>query len=120
MEHKRLRHTGEEVKAKKVTSSGVRVRARDTCTRETGLLDEVQAQRERRGADDAALLSDIGRFFSATAASVGIDALSPTEYRPPFRRLPNRHGERHKQRAEASPSPTRDRKNTRTDSTLFS
>lgn len=34
MEHKRLRHTGEEVKAKKVTSSGVRVRSRDTCVRE--------------------------------------------------------------------------------------
>ena len=84
MEHKRLCHMGEGVKAKKVTSSGVRVRSRDTCARETGLLDEVQAQRERRGADDAALLSDIGRFFSATAASVGIDALSPTEHRPPF------------------------------------
>ena len=36
------------------------------------------------GADDAALLSDIGRFFSATAASTGIDTQSPTEHRPPF------------------------------------
>jgi len=30
------------------------------------------------------LLSNIGRFFSATAASAGIDALSPTEHRHPF------------------------------------
>jgi len=52
-------------------------------TRETP-LGEVQAQRERRGADGAALLSDIVHFFSATAASPGIDALSPTEHRPPF------------------------------------
>ena len=37
MEHKRLRHTGEEVKAKKVTSSGVRVRSRDTCAHEKRL-----------------------------------------------------------------------------------
>ena len=37
MEHKRLRHTGEEVKAKKATSSGVRVRSRDTCAREKRL-----------------------------------------------------------------------------------
>jgi len=93
--------------------------ARHVRTRETPLSAE-RSQSEGRGADDAALLSDIGRFFSATAASAGIDALSPTEHRPPFRRLPNRHGERHKRRAEASPSPTRNRKNTRTVSTLFS
>ena len=34
MKHKRLRHMGEGVKAKKVTSSGVRVRSRDTCALE--------------------------------------------------------------------------------------
>ena len=37
MKHKRLRHMGEGVKAKKVTSSGVRMRSRDTCAREKRL-----------------------------------------------------------------------------------
>lgn len=37
MKHKRLCHTSEGVKAKKVTSSGVRVRSRDTCAREKRL-----------------------------------------------------------------------------------
>ena len=83
MKHKHLRHMGEGVKAKKATSSGVRVRSRDTCAHEKRLSAQ-SAQSEGRGADDAALLSDLGRFFSATAASAGIDALSPTEHRPPF------------------------------------
>lgn len=34
MKHKRLRHMGEEVKAKKATSSGVRVRSCNTCAHE--------------------------------------------------------------------------------------
>ena len=74
---------GEGVKAKKVTSSGVRVRSRETCAREKRLSAQSD-HKVKRGSHDAALLSDIGRFFSATAASAGIDALSPTEHRPPF------------------------------------
>ena len=58
---------GEEVKAKKATSSGARVRSRDKCAREK----HRSAQRDHKvegGADDAALLSNIVRFFSAPAA----------------------------------------------------
>ena len=58
---------GEGVKAKKVTSSGVRVRSRDTCAREKRLSAQSD-HKVKGGADDAALLSNIGRFFSATAA----------------------------------------------------
>lgn len=67
MKYKRLRHMGEEVKAKKTTSSGVRMRAREECAREK----HRSAQRDHKvkgGADDAALLSGIVRFFSARAA----------------------------------------------------
>ena len=84
MEHKRLRHMGEGVKAKKSNFEwGARAIARHVRTRETPLSAE-RSQSEGRGADDAALLSNIGRFFSATAVSAGIDALSPTEHRPPL------------------------------------
>ena len=74
---------GEGVKAKKATSSGVRVRARDKCAREKHL----SAQRDHKvkgGADDAALLSNIVRFSPLRRHSVNIDALSPTEHRHPL------------------------------------
>lgn len=74
---------GEGVKAKKVTSSGVRVRARDKCARE----QHLSAQRDHKvkgRADDAALLSDIVHFSPLRRHSVYIDALSPTEHRHPF------------------------------------
>ena len=83
MKHKRLRHMGEGVKAKKATSSGVRVRARDKCAHE----QHLSAQRDHKvkgGADDAALLSDIVHFSPLRRHSVYIDALSPTEHRHPF------------------------------------
>ena len=67
MKYKRLRHIGEGVKAKKVTSSGVRVRSRDTCAREKHRSAQSD-HKVKGGADDAALLSDIVRFFSAPAA----------------------------------------------------
>lgn len=67
MKHKRLLHMGEGVKAKKVTSSGVRVRSCNACAREKRL----SAQRDHKvkgGTDDAALLSNIVHFFSAPSA----------------------------------------------------
>ena len=48
MEHRRLRHMGEGVKAKKVTSSGVRVRSRDTCAREKRLSAKCK-HKEKEG-----------------------------------------------------------------------
>lgn len=67
MKHNRLRRMGEGVKAKKATSSGVRMRSRDTCAREKRRSAQSD-HKVKGGADDAALLSDIVRFFSAPAA----------------------------------------------------
>lgn len=67
MKHNRLRRMGEGVKAKKATSSGVRVRSRETCAREKRRSAQSD-HKVKGGADDAALLSDIVRFFSAPAA----------------------------------------------------
>lgn len=83
MKHKRLRHMGEGVKAKKVTSSGVRVRSRDTCAREKRL--SAQRDHKVKGESRRCGVAERHRpFFSAMAASAGIDALSPTEHRHPF------------------------------------
>ena len=84
MRHKRLQHMGEGVKAKKATSSGVRVRARDKCARDKHLSAQRDHKVEGGGADDAALLSTSSVFSPLRRHSVDIDALSPTEHRHPF------------------------------------
>jgi len=120
MKHKRLRHMGEGVKAKKATSSGVRVRARDECAREK----QLSAQRDHKvkGGSRRCGAAERHRPFFLRSGGTRLTSTRclPPSIGTPFRRFPNRPDERHKQRAEASPSPTRNRKNTRTDSTLFS
>ena len=74
---------GEGVKAKKVTSSGVRVRSRDTCVREKHR--SAQSDHKVKGGGRRCGVAERHRpFFSAPAVSAGIDALSPTEHRPPL------------------------------------
>lgn len=83
MKHKRLRHMGEGVKAKKATSSGVRVRARYKCAREKHL----SAQRDHKvkgGSRQCGLAEQHRPFFSAPAALGLHRRASPTEHRHPF------------------------------------
>jgi len=67
MKHKRLRHMGEGVKAKKATSSGVHVRAHDKCAREKHL--SAQRDHKVKGGSRRCGVAERHRpFFSAPAA----------------------------------------------------
>ena len=69
MEHKRLRHTGEEVKAKKATSIGVRVRARDTCAREKRL--SAQSDHKVKGGSRRCGVAEQHRPFFLRYGGIG-------------------------------------------------
>ena len=69
MEHKRLCHMGEGVKAKKVTSSGVRVRSRDTCAREKRL--SAQSDHKVKGGSRRCGVAEQHRPFFLRYGGIG-------------------------------------------------
>ena len=90
----------EGVKAKKVTSSGVRVRSRDTCAREKRL--SAQSDHKVKGGSRRCGVVERHRPFFLRSGGTRFTSTRclPPSIGTPFRRLPNRPGERHKQRAK--------------------
>ena len=100
MKHKHLRHMSEEVKEKKQLRVGC---ARDECAREKHL--SAQRDHKVKGGSRRCGAAERHRPFFLRSGGTRLTSTRclPPSIGTPFRRLPNRPGERHKQRAEASP-----------------